>query len=396
MAPDPGRVAKLMEEEALDGLIATTPGNLLYLCGLWDPSLSGYPWETQDFALVSRDRIDQVILVLHHGGLDLASHLSCVADTVAYGSFARYVAPGVERNAAEELFKARAVSREPKADATSALAEAIRMSGLHTARIGLDERGFHGDLAQLRGMLPRAEIVQASAVFSRIRSVKTPQEIAKLRAAVRVTEESVLEAVSQAREGISEDEMARQIKTSLVARNATPTFLYLKFGRQSGISQVSLPDAYLEKGDTIWIDIGCRLDGYCSDIARTFAFGEPSARARSIYQSLLAGEDAGLAAIRPGTKACAIFDTTMKAVQEAGIPDYRRHHVGHGIGLDTYDLPLLAAKDNTNLEAGMVLDIETPYYEIGTGALHVEDTFLVTGRGAELLTTMTRELHVLE
>src|SRR3972149_592487 len=83
MAPDPGRVAKLMEEEALDGLIATTPGNLLYLCGLWDPSLSRYPWETQDFALVSRDRIDQVILVLHTGGLDLASHLSCVADTVA-------------------------------------------------------------------------------------------------------------------------------------------------------------------------------------------------------------------------------------------------------------------------------------------------------------------------
>src|SRR3972149_10601803 len=101
MAPDPGRGGKLMEEEALDGLIATTPGNLLYLCGLGDPSLSRCPWEAQDFALVSRDRIDQVILVLHHGGLDLASHLSCVADPVAYGSFARYVAPGGERNAAE-------------------------------------------------------------------------------------------------------------------------------------------------------------------------------------------------------------------------------------------------------------------------------------------------------
>jgi Xaa-Pro dipeptidase len=396
MAPDLGRVDRFMEQEALDALIATTSGNLLYLCGLWDPSLSRYPWETQDFALVSRDRVDQVVLVLHHGSLDLASHLACVADTVAYGSFARYVAPGVELNMAEELFKTRAVSREPESDAMSALAQALRMSGLHTARIGLDERGFHGDLAQLRGMFPRANIVEASAVFSRIRSVKTPEEVAKLRAAVRLTEESILEPISQVEEGVSEYELARQIKASIVARNATPAFLYLKFGRQGGISQVSLPDTRLSKGDTIWIDIGCRSDGYCSDIARTFAFGEPSARARSIYRSLLAGEDAGLTAIRPGANACAVFDATMKAVREAGISDYRRHHVGHGIGLDTYDLPLLAAEDNTNLEPGMVLDIETPYYEIGTGALHVEDTLLVTAQGAELLTTMTRELRVLE
>ena len=91
-----------------------------------------------------------------------------------------------------------------------------------------------------------------------------------------------------------------------------------------------------------------------------------------------------------------LFELIMQASRAAGFPEYRRHHVGHGIGLEVYEAPLLAPGNQDVIEAGSVVNIETPYYEFGLGALHVEDPFLVKPDGNhELLTTLGRELHVL-
>ena len=88
----------------------------------------------------------------------------------------------------------------------------------------------------------------------------------------------------------------------------------------------------------------------------------------------------------------AIFVTAVEATRKAGIAHYRRHHVGHGIGLDVYDMPILNETTSTPLEAGMVLEVETPYYELGFGGLQVEDTILVTDHGHERLTGSSNEL----
>jgi Xaa-Pro dipeptidase len=388
------RAKRIMDRGGLDGLIATSLPNLFYLSGLWDPGMMLFPRSAEDYAIASRDTLASPILVVGQGDLDLTTGLRKVAETYAYGDFVRYVAEDVKLTQGEQLLKTRALDRPAAAGGPEALAEALKAAGLAAARVGLDEASCNGDMEALKALLPGLTIVPASGVFGEIRMIKTPEEVECLRAAVSVTEQAVMEGVSQARAGISELEMARLIKVAMTARNAAPSFLLLKFGRHSGYEQAPRADVCLEQGDQIWIDGGCILGGYHSDIARTFAFGEPSPRVRSVYRALLAGEDAALAAVRPGVRASAVFQATMDAVRANGIPDYRRHHVGHGIGLEIYDRPRIGHDDHTPLEPGMVLNIEPPYYEIGIGAAHVEDTFLVTEAGARLLTTISRELEI--
>ncbi len=148
--------------------------------------------------------------------------------------------------------------------------------------------------------------------------------------------------------------------------------------------------------DTIWFDVGCTYEGYWSDIARIYALGDPGERARKIYAALLEGEEVGIARTRVGMTGEELFNITVEATRAAGHPAYRRHHVGHGIGAEVYEPPILRPGSQDVIEDGTVVNIETPYYEFGLGALHVEDPYIVRADGNhELLTTLGRELHIL-
>ena len=207
----------------------------------------------------------------------------------------------------------------------------------------------------------------------------------------------MLAATSIAREGITEYELCREFERSIVSQGGQPRFTLIRFGR-NGIAGQRRPDRTpLAKGDTLWFDTGARYEGYWSDLARTFSLGEPSPRVRQIYAALLEGEKAGIAGTRVNMIASEIFHIAMDAVRKAGHPEYERHHVGHGIGLEVYEGPSLSPTSKEVIEEGTVINIETPYYEFGLGALHVEDPYVVKADGKhELLTTLGRELHVLE
>jgi Xaa-Pro dipeptidase len=91
-----------------------------------------------------------------------------------------------------------------------------------------------------------------------------------------------------------------------------------------------------------------------------------------------------------------VFTAAVEAVREAGIPTYQRQHVGHGIGIEYYDLPVLTPHADTVIEANSIFEVETPYYRLGVGGAFIEDTVLVTDSGAEILTTLSRDLIVIE
>ena len=98
---------------------------------------------------------------------------------------------------------------------------------------------------------------------------------------------------------------------------------------------------------------------------------------------------------RPRVKASTIFYSVIEKVREEGIPHFNRHHVGHGWGIEGYDPPLISPKENSLLEEGMLLDFETPYYEVGWGGLLNEEVIVITKKGAHFLTKFSRELHVI-
>jgi Xaa-Pro aminopeptidase len=125
--------------------------------------------------------------------------------------------------------------------------------------------------------------------------------------------------------------------------------------------------------------------------------GEPSPKLRAYYSAVLEGEEYAFSTTRPGVTACALFEGIVATVRRAGILHYRRHHVGHGIGAEVYDPPVLTETAKVAIEAGMVLNVETPYYELGWGAVHVEDAYVVGPNGTNRwLTRMSRQLLIVE
>jgi Xaa-Pro aminopeptidase len=151
----------------------------------------------------------------------------------------------------------------------------------------------------------------------------------------------------------------------------------------------------LEAGDIIRFDVGGRYEHYRADIARIAVLGEPNQKTVTYHAALWKGVQRGLELLKPGARAAAIFEAVVDTVRREGIPHYQRNHVGHGIGLDGYDLPSLSPGSSDVIEEGMTLCVETPYYELGFGGLQVEDMVVVRGDGAESLMSTDGKLRVL-
>lgn len=381
-----------MERSGFETLVATSKENVFYASGFTSLSQKLIK-ATQVYAMVSLKDDLKPVVISPVGDADLiASDFPVDHGFLTYGTFYYEIGsdnlPPVERK-----LKSLAVDRPSKANAQEALISYLQEAGLGKSRIGLDESNLNQTQFQsIRGALPGAEVVPAARSFRYARMVKTPREIELLHRAVACTEHAMEACLKAAAPGITEQAMGRIFDRTLIDEGAEPLFAVIAFGERGALPNAPATARELKPGDTIRFDIGCVYGGYTADIARTAAFGEVDPRLKAYYQALLTGENAGLEVCRPGRQASEVFNAVVEAVRKAGIPRYRRHHVGHGIGLEPYDAPLLGPADDTVLEEGMVLCVEPPYYELGVTGLQVEDTIVVEKSGARLLTRTTREL----
>jgi Xaa-Pro aminopeptidase len=165
-------------------------------------------------------------------------------------------------------------------------------------------------------------------------------------------------------------------------------------GPRSAYSNCQAGARPLAPGDVVRFDGGVRFGWYRSDIARIAALGDPGDRVRRAYAALRAGAERAIEALRPGVKTAEIFRIAMETVRREGLPRYERGHVGHGIGINNYDAPDLAPTSDEVVEEGMVLCVETPYYELGFAGLQLENTVVVRVHGAEPLVSLGNELRI--
>ncbi|MGH2561158.1 MAG: M24 family metallopeptidase, partial [Thermomicrobiales bacterium] len=149
----------------------------------------------------------------------------------------------------------------------------------------------------------------------------------------------------------------------------------------------------LQPGDLIQFDSGVALSRTMSDIGRTFSYGRAREVPRHIQAALLAGFAAGKAELRPGRRFCDVYHAAQKAVRIHGIPSYARGHLGHSIGsLYIEEWPFISATEQRELEPGMVVAFEVPYYANGVGGFQNEDDFLITADGHESFNALPMEL----
>jgi Xaa-Pro dipeptidase len=392
------RLKAKMDQEKLDGIVAATLPNVHYLAGFASLALSGFPYEGQCYAVITRGEVTQPTVVSSTVELDQVLDGTGVKDTIRFGTFYREgPLNGLSLNVDETWLKAHSVDSPLVAGPFEGLVAALEQLGLTNGRVGLDEFGLRtGFMEALAEKFPRAQFEKAFHLMRWVRKVKSSEEIRRLREVNKIVERAILASTAIAREGITEYELGREFDRSIVSQGARPQFTMVRFGR-NGVAGQREPDRTpLQKGDTIWFDVGAVYQGYWADIARIFCLGEPSQRAKDIYAALLAGEQTGMARARAGMTGAQLYEITMEATRQAGHPLYRRHHVGHNIGLEVYEAPILAPGNQDVIEVGSVVNIETPYYEFGLGALHVEDPFLVKEDGQhEWLTTLDRSLQVI-
>ena len=271
------------------------------------------------------------------------------------------------------------------AAALATLAARIGMSGV----IGLDAAAAGS--ADLPG--GAGEVADATEWLAVMRRIKLPVEVEVLRAAARLAEDAIDAALAAAAVGVTERELAGVVAETMVAGGGHPRFLVVTSGPRTALADARATHRQLAAGDLVRFDVGCVVEGYWSDIGRTAVVGEPDAVSVRRYGAILAGEQAQLEHARPGTTAAALFQTAVDVVEEAGLTPYRRHHCGHGIGLDVYERPFVAPGDPTMLEPGMVLCVETPFYDLDRGGMMVEDALVITEDGCEVLTTSDRSLR---
>ena len=249
---------------------------------------------------------------------------------------------------------------------------------------------------RLAERLPSLSLVDGTAALAGARAVKGPWELECLARALVIAEEAVNEVLQVLKPGVGEREAAALYEAEVAKRGGEPSATRIAMGERSALPAADPSTRELRPGDLVRLEVGCVFKGYRADLARTAVMGEPTQLQEARHAAILAGEQAAIDAIRHGVTAGAVFDAAMRALSEAGLSGYRRHHVGHGIGLDAVEPPWLGPGVATTLETGMVLRVETPYDEHGWGGLGVSDTALVTATDARVLNRSERGLIVLD
>jgi Xaa-Pro aminopeptidase len=389
------RLEDMLGRHGLDAAVATTPENVTYASGYW--ALSQWIRRgPQTYVLLPAKARAEPVIIASTTLLDLLADQDVwITQVRRFGYFQADRGDDATLDDGDRR-QASLYDLPDDKDALSSLAAAICDAGLERGRIAVDELGLlPGYFERLRTLLPRVTLVDGHQLFRQIRAVKTPKEIQRLARAAHIAERSIDAALSIARPGATEEELALAFHGQTVADGGLPVLGCIGFGRRSAMPNVMPSTARLQHGEVIRFDVGGRFQHYRADIARIATLGQPDARVRRSYQALHRGVLRAYELIRPGVRCADVFEAVVETVRRDGIQHYRRSHVGHGIGIDGYDLPDISPSSRDVFEAGMVLCVETPYYELGWCGLQVEDMVVVRESGIEQLMTTDGALRVI-
>ena len=391
---DRGRLDQLLEAAQLDAVVSARAEHVRYLTG------------HRSFLIEQR----HVLAVAVYAGSGSAALVAPVPEAlrardadlrdvtlVPYGDYVLFDHGG---EAGELGRYYREAIPEPRPSLPAALAAGLAAAGCRpSALIGVDAFGIGVHAAEalheaLRtaGFEPRP----SAAVLERARMVKTAAEIDRLDRAAGIAEAAIRTVTEQLAVGISERELAATFLADVRTRGADIGHWTATIGADRGWTVCDPSARTVQRGDVVRIDGGAIVDGYRSDVGATVLVEPASARAGALHEQLEAGFAAALAALEPGRLASTVFESAVGAVRRAGADWYARGDVGHGIGLDAYELPVLRPagppsplldgdEADVELETGMVLCVELPCPVVGLGGLQLERTFVVEPQGARRL-----------
>jgi Xaa-Pro aminopeptidase len=264
------------------------------------------------------------------------------------------------------------------------------------ARLGFEaDHATFADVQAWMAAAPEVEWVPIRELVLELRSVKDAVEIDALREAIRLTDEALAVALAQARPGMTEQELAWLIESTMRTRGAPAVAfeIIVASGPNGARPHARASEAPLPAGQPIVIDMGAKVGGYCGDLTRTVCLGRPADPDRfwEVYNTVLRAQQAAEAAIHPGLTGKEIDAVARDVIAEAGFGEYFGHGLGHGVGLAVHEMPRLGRSFLAPVVAGNVVTVEPGIYLPGWGGVRIEDVVLVTENGVEVLTKAPKD-----
>ena len=275
------------------------------------------------------------------------------------------------------------------------VATGLRARGLATGTLGIEETVryvFSNDVATA---LPTLRLTSATPVTAGCRGVKSDAELALMRHANRVTLKAYEAAWKSLTDGMTQTQFAGLVSMAH-QRLGYQGAAGVQVGEYSALPHGSVTPQVIREGTILLIDGGCRVEGYHSDISRTFVLGKATDRMKKVFEIEHQAQTAALKAARPGVECQAVDAAARKVIVDAGFgPGYKHftHRVGHGIGMDGHEWPYLVKGNTKTLEPGMTFSDEPGIYIPGEFGIRLEDDMFITADGAELFTPQSPSLE---
>ncbi|CUS05982.1 putative M24B family peptidase [Candidatus Promineifilum breve] len=250
------------------------------------------------------------------------------------------------------------------------------------------------EMQTLQRFAPGLQIAHAEPALSALRAVKEPAEVAAMEKAIAVAEKALQRIAKRIKIGLTERQIAAMLTQELLASGAESIAFgpIVAAGPNSAIPHATPSDRAIRAGDLLVIDWGVYVDGYPSDITRTFAVGPIDPELQRIYEVVKLANEEARRAIRPGLTGRQIDRVARDVIEDAGYGDYFIHRTGHGLGLEIHEAPDMSPANDRPIVAGNVFTIEPGIYLPGRGGVRIEDNVVATQDGSRTLTTYDREL----
>ena len=242
-----------------------------------------------------------------------------------------------------------------------------------------------------------AELIPAQKLVNSLRAAKDQEEIALMVKAQEITDRAFDEICKFIQPGMTEQEIAAKLQYDMLRFGAEKmSFDPIVVSGPNGSLPHGVPSSkQVQKGEFLTMDFGCKYGGYCSDMTRTVALGEPTEEMKKVYQIVLEAQLAGIAVTRAGVPGTSIDAAARKVIADAGYGDNFGHGYGHSLGIEIHESPNANTRDNTLLPVGAVVSAEPGIYLPGKFGVRIEDVTILREDGCEILTKSPKDLIIL-
>ncbi|MGZ9586352.1 M24 family metallopeptidase [Paenibacillus marinisediminis] len=306
------------------------------------------------------------------------------------------IVPALDADKAAAVSSVQRIATHTDTDNPYAILKRHLPAGLKTLGVekaNLSVSRFETMQAEL-GTLRYADI---GNVLQAMRVIKSEAELDRMQAAVDCVESVLGSVVRRVRVGMTEAEVVAELEYEMKKQGADgPSFDTMVLAGENAALPHGVPGArVIREGELLLFDLGVYLNGYASDITRTFAIGEVSDELKDIYNTVLAANEAAIAAVKPGVSFGSLDKVARQVIVDKGYGEYFTHRLGHGLGIDVHEYPSVHGQNEALTQPGVVFTIEPGIYLPGKGGVRIEDDVVVTEQGVRVLTSYPKELTII-